>query len=81
VIAEQSIPEELTELDELAQELFNVPIHKICNPMFSRGFLKKQERRLAGAIADSIEVDEIGKIFDTLINELQRRSRALKPPA
>jgi hypothetical protein len=78
-MAEQSIPEELTELDELAQEIFKVPIHKICNPMFSKGFLKKLERRLAGAIADSIEVEEIAKVFDSLIDELQKRCRKLKP--
>lgn len=78
LIAEQSIPEDLSELDELSQEIFNVPIHKICRPAFSRGFLKRQERKLVNAIHDSIEVEEIGKVFDTIIDEMQKRTRSAK---
>ncbi|OHS94921.1 hypothetical protein TRFO_38919 [Tritrichomonas foetus] len=78
LLAEQSISNELIELDELAQEIFNVPIHKICGPTYSRGFLKKQERKLNGAIANSIEVEEITKVFDSMINELQKLSQETK---
>lgn len=72
LLDEQNISEELIELDELSQEIFNVPIHKICGPTYSRGFLKKQERKLNSAIANSIEVDEITQVFDSMISELQK---------
>ena len=78
-MAEQAIPDDLSELDELAQEIFKVPITKICKPVFSRGFLKKQERRLVNAISDSIEVEEVTKVFDSIMDELQRRSKDIKP--
>jgi chromosome segregation ATPase len=78
LIAEQAIPDDLTELDELAQELFQVPIHKICNPMISRGFLKKQERKLYAAITEGIEVQEVESVFETLIDELQKRTRGAR---
>lgn len=79
LMAEQAIPDDLSELDELAQEIFKVPITKICKPVFSRGFLKKQERRLVNAISDSIEVEEVTKVFDSIMDELQRRSKDIKP--
>ena len=78
LIAEQAIPSDLSELDELSQEIFKVPITKICKPVFSRGFMKKQERKLVNAISDSIEVDEVTKVFDSIMDELQRRSKDMK---
>jgi hypothetical protein len=75
LIAEQAIPEDLSELDELAQELFQVPIHKICNPVVSKGFLKKQERRLFAALTEGIEVQEIESVFEAVIDELQKRAK------
>jgi hypothetical protein len=75
LIAEQAIPDDLTELDELAQEIFQVPIHKICNQTFSRAFLKKQERKLGNALSEGIEINEIEGVFDAVFDELQKRSR------
>jgi hypothetical protein len=75
LIAEQTIPEDLCELDELAQELFQVPIHKICNPVVSKGFLKTQERRLFAALTEGIETQEIESVFEAVIDELQKRAR------
>ena len=68
----------MIELDELSQEYFNVPIRAICGPTYSRGFLKKQERKLNSAIANSIEVEEITKVFDSMINEIQKLSQNSK---
>ncbi|KAK8837641.1 hypothetical protein M9Y10_036173 [Tritrichomonas musculus] len=75
LLDEKSISNELIELDELAQEFLNVPIRTICGPSYSRGFLKKQERKLNSAIANSIEVDEITKVFESMINEIQKLSK------
>lgn len=72
LLDENSIPEELIELDELSQEFLNVPVRTICGPTYSRGFLKKQERKLNSAIANSIEVEEITKVFESMMNEIQK---------
>ena len=69
LLAEQAISPDLSELDELSKQFFNVPIHKICAPQFSRAYLKKQEHRFTTAIQNNVDVDEMVKIFDGMIEE------------
>ena len=77
LLAEQSISSELSELDDLSKEFFNCPIHKIANPQFSRGFLRKQERKLQAAMSNAIESDEILNVFDAIISELQKSHKEI----
>ena len=69
LLAEQSISPDLSELDELSKQYFNVPIHKICAPQFSRAYLKKQEHRFITAMQNDVDVEEMVKIFDAMIDE------------
>ena len=69
LLAEQAISPDLSELDELSKQFFNVPIHKICAPQFSRAYLKKQEHRFTTAMQNGVEVDEMVKIFDAMMEE------------
>ena len=69
LLAEQAISPDLSELDELSKQFFNVPIHKICAPQFSRAYLKKQEHRFSTAMQNGVEVDEMVRIFDSMMEE------------
>ena len=72
ILAEKSVSSELSELDEIAQEFFKVPIHKICSTKVYGGFLKKQARKLDNAMINSIEQEDILKVFEALMAELEK---------
>lgn len=73
LLSEQAISPDLTELDELSKQFFNVPIHKICAPQFSRAYLKKQEHRFNTALQNR-DVDEMVSILDGMFDELAKKS-------
>lgn len=78
LIQEESIQEDLSELDAITKEFFNVPLHKICAPTYSRNYLKKQEHRFNLALQNNIEVEEIVRVFDSLLEELKKLSSQSK---
>ncbi|EAY15127.1 hypothetical protein TVAG_392440 [Trichomonas vaginalis G3] len=71
LLSEQAISPELTELDELSKQFFNVPIHKICAPQFSRAYLKKQEHRFNTALQNR-DVEEMVVIMDGMFEEFAK---------
>jgi hypothetical protein len=71
LIAIKAVPKDISELNDLSQELFNVPITKICQPITS-GLLRRQEMKLNRAIGDEIGVSDVTGVFGVLFDELQR---------
>ena len=74
LIIKKNIPEELTELNDLSQEFFKVPITKIYSNTLNKNFIKKQEQKFINALQNNINVEEIINSIIPLVEELNIKS-------